>query len=579
LVSKGFSIHATTSTGQGSVVAAAAKIFSTKLVTQLLNAHADVNGVAFRQGPLDNQKQAITNSEEKLKGTHGMTALHIAVRNKNEMLTRLPLFYGANANQYCHVYPLQLAAWSGDEPITRMLIEAGADINAVADEDHCHVFQYPATGRQYISAHTTAMAIASERGYRNLIAILGGSGVELLTSNPGGAQRNCIAVLCDAIVDGNTTLVDQLLADVALRGGRLHPQHSARALVLAIRESQDQGLSSLIHAGANPYEILDPDFQGMEDLDYRYMFYDPESAFEKVIGLDSMDTVRVFLKLPTTVLDEEQRLARKRQLSAAYASAICKGNLELKAAVRENGLEPGEIDQFMGPNYVKQRLHFALQHAAALQDYAQVEQLLEAGAEPNSPNQNTADTSGMLTPLQYAIKHNNFQLVEALIQAGAIANVPPNPMKGRTALQLAASSGITKIVELLVKAGADINAPAAAYEGRTAIEAAAEQGHLKVVIYLANQGADIRGRYSIVYRRLIYRSWEGGYHGLTSEIQNWKIRNDGWLDTEPIESILESMTEDELTFVDEAAKHKYEAQVRDVDTATDSDGEESCGYK
>ncbi|KAF2035494.1 hypothetical protein EK21DRAFT_107020 [Setomelanomma holmii] len=110
----------------------------------------------------------------------------------------------------------------------------------------------------------------------------------------------------------------------------------------------------------------------------------------------------------------------------------------------------------MGPNYVQQRLHFALNQAIASRSYAEARQHLDIGAPPASPNEATTDSSKVLTILQYAVEQNNRSIVKQLINASADLNTPPHLLGGRTALQLAASKGYTDMVKLLVDAGADV---------------------------------------------------------------------------------------------------------------------------
>ncbi|KAF2035495.1 hypothetical protein EK21DRAFT_107021 [Setomelanomma holmii] len=104
LKAKGFNLNILNLWGIGSAVAAAANNSSTKLIIQLLDTHVDINGIAFGLGSSDLDGEFFI-PEKRLKGIHGFAALHVAVRNNDEMLTRLLLYYGANANQYCCVYP------------------------------------------------------------------------------------------------------------------------------------------------------------------------------------------------------------------------------------------------------------------------------------------------------------------------------------------------------------------------------------------------------------------------------------------------------------------------------------------
>jgi ankyrin repeat protein len=128
LLSMGLDMHAIDSRGYGSVMAAAASLPNMQLMTYFLAEHVDINGVAYGLGPsydnengtLSNDRLTLLSSEFNLEGLHGMAALHLAVSQQNEQLTRLLLFYAANSNQCCRLYPLQLATWKGHEGIVRL---------------------------------------------------------------------------------------------------------------------------------------------------------------------------------------------------------------------------------------------------------------------------------------------------------------------------------------------------------------------------------------------------------------------------------------------------------------------------
>ncbi|KAI4210471.1 MAG: hypothetical protein LQ351_006697 [Letrouitia transgressa] len=96
------------------------------------------------------------------------------------------------------------------------------------------------------------------------------------------------------------------------------------------------------------------------------------------------------------------------------------------------------------------------------------------------------------TPLQSAIKGEEFECAYLLIEAGARINDPASEgEEGRTALQAAASVGSVDLVEQLLLRGADVNTPAADVNGVTALQAAAIKGYLRIAQILLEHGADI----------------------------------------------------------------------------------------
>lgn len=96
------------------------------------------------------------------------------------------------------------------------------------------------------------------------------------------------------------------------------------------------------------------------------------------------------------------------------------------------------------------------------------------------------------TPLQKAIKEEDFDYAYRLIEVGAhINDAASKGDGGRTALQAAASVGNVNLVEQLLLRGADVNAPAVVVNGVTALQAAAIKGYLRIAQILLEYGADI----------------------------------------------------------------------------------------
>lgn len=574
-VQKGFNPNATDPSGLGSAIAAAASHGHTSSLLELRDIGVDINGMAFGLSPFEGQPRKMTVAEGSLDGIQGMTALHVAVRAKNESLARLLLYLGANVNHCCRVYPIQLAAWTGHQPILKMLIKSGADVNTRYEGEGCYCFYRGRMNHHVLTSRSFAGTLAFKRGHVQVADMIHGASADILEKRAENTQSDAMAVLGDAIVEENLILFCKLLSNDSFPDGKLNLQQGIRALILAVRSGEASFIPILLKAGANPYGKLDPTLEELKDFD-DYHVLDPwESPFERATMVSGLDTVELFIISSQNVSDEEERLASRRQINAAFAYAVCSGNSELKALLLKHGVEPEKIDSIMGPNYVQQRLHFALQQAAESMEYIEVGRLLDLGAPPDSPNDNTANTSGMLTPLQYAAKYGNEWMAQKLIQLGAAVNAPPHIVEGRTALQLAASKGHYEMIELLVRSGADINARPAAYGGRLAIEAAAEHGHMRVASYLLFHGADIRGRNNIYYNRAVSRALKNHHYAMSSLLYRWMIdcmnRNPGRIALGLPEVVSKSITEEELTFIDEEAKMEYEAYEREHDSDPDQD--------
>ncbi|GIK03450.1 hypothetical protein Aspvir_007521 [Aspergillus viridinutans] len=130
----------------------------------------------------------------------------------------------------------------------------------------------------------------------------------------------------------------------------------------------------------------------------------------------------------------------------------------------------------------------ALQAAVSTQNIDTVLLLLERGADVNAP----ANKNGGKTALQRAVSQNHQVMTELLVHHGADVNGSPSPVRGRTALQEAASSGYVQLSEYILAHGADINA-LAAHLGGVALQGAAMHGNYCIVMMLLLAGADVNG--------------------------------------------------------------------------------------
>jgi len=119
--------------------------------------------------------------------------------------------------------------------------------------------------------------------------------------------------------------------------------------------------------------------------------------------------------------------------------------------------------------------------AAKRGDAAAVRALLAKKADVNTP---AVDTS---TPLHWAVKSNNLEIVNLLIDAGANANAETRYKI--TPMSLACSNGNAAIIERLLKAGVDANSTSE--EGQTALMTAALNGKVDAIKMLLTHGAKV----------------------------------------------------------------------------------------
>lgn len=127
-----------------------------------------------------------------------------------------------------------------------------------------------------------------------------------------------------------------------------------------------------------------------------------------------------------------------------------------------------------------------LELAVRSDDFAMVQTLLAAGADPRAFNRYA------ITPLEMAASNGNAAIVAALLKAGADASfIKPG---GETMLMAAAHTGNAEVMRLLLEhGGADVNARESSY-GETALMWAAAENHAAAAKMLIEHGADVNAR-------------------------------------------------------------------------------------
>ena len=114
-----------------------------------------------------------------------------------------------------------------------------------------------------------------------------------------------------------------------------------------------------------------------------------------------------------------------------------------------------------------------------------VKLLLEAGANPNPPDEKLAQTG---LPLNLAADMGNVKILKLLLSHGA--NINTTDIEGTSPLHFAVSS--LKMTKILIEQGANINK--CDQDGYTPFTSAIEDGNIKIVKYLVENGANVNFR-------------------------------------------------------------------------------------
>jgi ankyrin repeat protein len=359
-------------------------------------------------------------------GSEGKTALQWAVENDDESIVRMLLEAGAYVNapdspdtEYPRT-PLLAAVENGNVELVRDLLDAGADVNA------------PAFGEYGSNALEAAIASGQVSGdiYSEISSMLLEAGGDIALSTYNSHRR---IELQAAVSRADLEKVQFLLemgVDVNVASDVLHD---------SIIRGDSQLVDILLRAGA------DVNAQGYSG---GHLGYTP---LQQAVKSRHIELVKLFLK--------EGAIVNAR---GGYNTSTLNCD------------------------------HTALQIAIEQVDVAMVEILLQAGAEVNT-------SLDGLTPLHRASVLVNKvlarKIVKLLLSKGAFLNIPPAVCQGRTILQAAIETSKTiddcGVARLLIEAREKVNAPAALEHGRTALQLAVEGDNLDIVRFLLSEGASI----------------------------------------------------------------------------------------
>ena len=313
--------------------------------------------------------------EDKQSPAIGSEALFTAIKKGDVETVRLLVEAGADVNAaegFGGNTPLHEAVEEGNAEIVQILVDAGADIEAEGFMGQ------------------TPLGLAAEEGATEIMQILLGQGAD--NGTPEGEDKQSPAIgseaLFTAIESGNVTLVNLLVeagADVnAAEGfGGNTPLHEA------VEEGNAEIVQILVDAGA---DIEAEGFMGQTPL-----------------GLAAEEGASEIMQI-------------------------------LLGQGADSGTPEGEDRQ--SPTIGSEALFTAIEKG----DVETVRLLVEAGADVNA-----AEGFGGNTPLHEAVEEGNTEIVQILVDAGA--DIETEGFMGRTPLSLAAEEGATEIMRILLGLG------------------------------------------------------------------------------------------------------------------------------
>jgi ankyrin repeat protein len=266
------------------------------------------------------------------------------------------------------------------------------------------------------------------------------------------------------------------------------------------------------------------------------------TPFQAACLCKNQDVIENFLSWEPAVGNSVSVEERKKQISAAHLTAVCLGDLKLKALTEGRGSDVSEIRSIFGASYVARHLRHGLQYAMSKGDIPLARRLLDLGADGNTPAIKVGYTTWR-SPLQYACMNDGAEgFVKILLSRGADPNEKPHETWDSTPTEYAASRGNFEDIKLLIAAGGEINRPPAGEFQDSALRSAAWYGRLDMTIFLLDSGADVKGRTNQNYLESVKSAWRNGHHTLAKTIQQWKLERHGVEDCEPFENIVASVT-------------------------------------
>ena len=325
-------------------------------------------------------------------------------------------------------------------------------------EGHCNIAELLKESRTIVDAlysndQGTALYIACDKGQLKLVSLLLSIGANINAVTERGTTP--LMVACKSRDHG---IVQRLLQQPTIDVNAVD-LYGWSALHFSVYATLNI-VTALVTKGANP-NIKDKSCRTPLDYAIRQSNIDVVSALLQSVQKLPTHEIPIHLackdstaEVVDVLIQYGADINRKLNGMTPLMVACKRGHYGIvQRLLQEPNIDIDAVESISG----KSALHFAILTSEI------VTALVTKGANPN-----IMDESGF-TPLYYAIRHKNIDVVSALLQSVKKLLIP---------LKLACEKSTTEVVDVLIQYGADVNRK---YNGMTPLMVACKRGHYGIV--------------------------------------------------------------------------------------------------